>query len=165
MDLQQLRQELCIDTTHHCRICFAGKATESVQCPPNVFHASGSADEKLITFIFDKPNDNTPYKWSPLVPIEAFDDRAGVDKRLKRAPSHQNLLVLCRLLELIPNDSQDLHSSLIHITNAVKCDVSSDTGKTGRIDVSREQAGNCIKHFLIRELEAVKSKALIFFLI
>jgi uracil-DNA glycosylase len=70
---------------------------------------------------------------------------------------------LCRLLGFISNDSQDLSSPITHITNAVKCDVSCETGQTGRIAVSSSQAETCIANFLIRELDAVNSKALVFF--
>ena len=163
MKLLDLRAELCTDTQHHCRRCFAGKRTEALQCPPNVFRAAGNDEAKSVTFIFDKPNDNTNYKTSTVVPIAAFDDRAGLDSRLARAPSHDKLLVLCRLIGLISPEAQDLNSSLVHITNAVKCDVSCETGKTGRIAVSAWQAATCIDNYLLRELEITRSLALVFF--
>lgn len=162
MKLVQLRSELCTDQLHHCRRCFVGKPTEHLQCPPNVFRAA-SDDARTLAFIFDKPNDNTNYKTSPVVPITAFDDRAGVDPRLARAPSHDKLLVLCRLLGLISPEAQEFNSPLIHITNAVKCDVSCESGQTGRITISNWQAKNCIENYLLRELEITKPRGLVFF--
>ena len=161
MKLLELRSELCRGVDHHCRRCFEGRPTAPLQCPPNVFRVGDG--QKLVTFVFDKPNDNTNYRTSPLIPIAAFDDRAGIDIRLARAPSHNKLVVLCRLLGLIEPESLELASPLVHITNAAKCDVSADKGLTGRIAVPAWQARTCVGTFLTRELEAVRSRAIVFF--
>ena len=163
MTLNQLCSELCSSTDRYCRRCFVGAVTEVDQCPPNVFRAENGAEPKPITFVFDKPNDNTRYKKSSLVPITIFDDRAGVDPRLTIAPSHLNLLALCRMLGIIDQSARTLSSPLVHITNAVKCDVSSETGATGRITLPSRQVRTCTNHFLANELEIVKSKAIVFF--
>ncbi|WP_369952024.1 uracil-DNA glycosylase family protein [Ralstonia syzygii] len=51
----------------------------------------------------------------------------------------------------------------IHITNAVKCDVSADTGKSGRVVVPAEQASTCIKTFLLREFDILGTRGIVFF--
>lgn len=163
MQHEELRRQLCVDSENHCRHCFVGKPTARSQCPPNTFRTSLLRGEKPIAFVFDKPNDNTQYRTSSIVPIDTFDDRAGVDNGLARAPSHARLLALCKLLNLIDSDSQSVDISNIHITNAVKCDVSSETGLSGRVVVGRDQADACIKNFLLRELEACNTKGVIFF--
>jgi hypothetical protein len=103
--LAELRNELCASREVFCQRCFVGQTTQAQQCPPNVFRAEGVDAQKPIAFIFDKPNDNTPFRDSPLVPITIFDDRAGVDRRLPRAPSHSMLLLLCRRLGIIHADT------------------------------------------------------------
>jgi len=113
--------------------------------------------------VFDKPNDNTPYKTSSLVPITVFDDRAGRDARLARAPSHSNLITLLQGLGLLALDTTSLSSAPVFITNAVKCDVSAETGKTGRISIPGWQVGNCVQKFLQRELALVAPWAVVFF--
>ncbi len=160
MTLTQLRSELCSSGEHHCRRCFVTSPTTVVQCPPNVFRTEG---QKPIAFIFDKPNDNTRYRKSSLVPITVFDDRAGVDSRLSIAPSHVNLITLCQMLEGISPGAHNLSSPLVHITNAVKCDVSCETGKTGRIVLPANQVETCTENFLANELRIVNPKALVFF--
>ena len=163
MTLSELRHEICRDKDTFCRACFTGKPTASSQCPPNVFRAGTEEETRIITFVFEKPHDNTNYRTSPIVPIEAYDDRAGIDSRLGRAPSHQTLISLYRLLGFIQPDSEDLHSGLVHLTNAVKCDVSCETGMTGGIEIPKGQAITCVNLFLLRELDVVQSKGIVFF--
>lgn len=163
MFLKKLRNQLCQGTEKYCRKCFVGTQFEAQQNPPNIFRTANLTTSRHVAFVFDKPNDNTNFRNSELVPITIYDDRAGVDRRLPRAPSHSTLISLCRLLGLIAQNSNCLESPNLYITNAVKCDMCSTTGKTGRVNVNDRQAKVCRERFLVKELQAVKARALIFF--
>ncbi len=86
-----------------------------------------------------------------------------MDDRLPLVPSHSNLIFLCQTLGLIPKDSTCLNSSNFYITNAVKCDMCSLTGKSGRVKINKDQAVKCIDQFLIHEILKVGARALVFF--
>ena len=161
--LRTLRDKLCQSTTQFCRECFRSSPYEQLQNPPNVFRIPNDGISIPLAFIFDKPNDNTTLKSSPLVPITIYDDRAGTDRRLHRAQSHSTLLLLCKMLNFIPEDSDSLESDLIYITNAVKCDICCTTGTTGRVKINARQAAVCRKTFLFNELTAVNARGLVFF--
>lgn len=163
MPLKKLRNQLCQGTKKYCHECFVGTQFEAKQNPPNVFRTANFEASRPIAFVFDKPNDNTKYRDSELVPITIYDDRAGIDPRLPRAPSHSTLIVLCRLLGLIAQNSNCLESHNLYITNAVKCDKCSDTGKTGRVRINDKQTALCRDRFIMKELQAVNARALIFF--
>lgn len=162
-DLERLRQALCVNAERHCRLCFEGMGAAVEQCPPNVFRVDPQMPTKRIAFVFDKPNDNRPHRSSPLVPITVYDDRAGSIAALPRAPSHRTLINLCHRLGVIDPSTERLDSSQIHFTNAVKCDVSADTGQSGRIVVSLAQANTCVKTFLVRELDILGTRGIVFF--
>jgi len=163
MSLAKLKSQLCQGVERYCDVCFRGTQFKGRQNPPNVFRTANTCASRPIAFIFDKPNDNTKYKKSKLVPITIYDDRAGVDPHLARAPSHLTLILLCRQLGLIPNDSDSLESPYIYVTNAVKCDVCAVTGRTGRVKVNDEQADRCRGLFLEHELVEVGARAVMFF--
>lgn len=163
MRLTKLRNKLCQSTDKFCRKCFIGTPYEGQQNPPNVFRVAKPQISIPIAFIFDKPNENTKFKNSTLVPITIYDDRAGIDYRLSRAPSHSTLIALCKLLGLIPAKSDSLDSNNVYITNAVKCDMCCVTGKTGRVKINDKQAATCRETFLFQELAAVEARGLIFF--
>ena len=163
MSLKELRSQLCESSRNFCRICFVNTNFVNLQNPPNVFRINKLGEPLPVAFIFDKPNDNTLFRNSALVPITIFDDRAGAIPQLHRAASHSTLILLCRLLRLIPQNSNCLESSNFYVTNAVKCDVCSMTGKTGRVIVNDQQVFVCRERFLVKELQAVKARALVFF--
>lgn len=163
MPINELRNQLCESRSTHCRKCFDSSTFKSRQNPPNVFRATNSGTLGPIAFIFDKPNDNTNLRNSELVPITIFDDRAGVAPGLLRAPSHSKLISLCKLLDLITPTTDCLDSPNLYITNAVKCDLCSETGRTGRVRINARQAEECVGTFLLDELQIVKPRALVFF--
>lgn len=163
MSLEELKSQLCQGLECYCDVCFRGTPFADRQNPPNVFRIANPSVSRPIAFIFDKPNDCTNYKNSELVPITIYDDRAGTDPRLPRAPSHSTLILLCRRLGLIPQESDSLESPYIYVTNAVKCDMCAATGRTGRVKVHDKQADRCRRRFLERELVEVGARALIFF--
>lgn len=161
--LRTLRNELCQSATQFCRKCFRSSPYEQLQNPPNIFRIPNHGISIPLALIFDKPNDNTTLKSSPLVPITIYDDRAGIDRGLHRAQSHSTLLQLCRVLHLIPENSDSLDSDLIYITNAVKCDMCFATGTTGRVKINARQVAVCRETFLFNELAAVNARGLVFF--
>lgn len=163
MPLKELASKLCQNREKYCRFCFEGSRFKTSQNPPNVFRVVDSGLSASIAFVFDKPNDNTRLKNTECIPITIYDDRSGNHNLLRRSPSHLNLINLCRMLNLIPPNSTSLAIPNIHVTNAVKCDVCSDTGQTGRIDINEKQARACRELFLVNELIAVKARSIIFF--
>jgi hypothetical protein len=156
-----LRDELCSDSSHFCRLCFKGRPTEKYQNPPNVFRVRTAAPAKMF-FIFDKPNNNDGTR--SFVPIKICDPRFGNNS------TQQNLLTLLDMLASVHagfgtarGSADEFDCELVHITNAVKCDKSALTGKPGGIEVGGDQARTCISAFLHQELAIIQPKALVFF--
>jgi hypothetical protein len=159
--LRLLRDKLCMDPSHFCRVCFEGRATEKGQNPPNVFRV-GTGTHAKIFFIFDKPNRNDGNR--AFVPIKICDPRFNSNS------TQRNLLTLLDMLALVHPGFKPAHGvadqfdcDLVHITNAVKCDKSALTGEAGGIEVGGQQARTCISTFLHRELAIIQPKALVFF--
>ena len=125
--------------------------------PPNVFRVAGRQSPDLF-FMFEQPNNNDAFRTSDAVPISVFDPRPSGSQ-----PSYRNLL---RLLELVGlaarTPGQDpFAAGLVHVTNAVKCDKCTATGKTGRVEINERQVKTCVDRFLLKELSILRPKALV----
>jgi len=158
--LLQLRNELCADTSHFCRVCFDGTPYSNSQNPPNVIRAT--AERAKVFFVFDKPNRNDGNR--AFVPITICDPRFGDNS------TQRNLLTLLEMLSVVNTgfrpargSADEFGSEFVHITNAVKCDKSALTGEPGGISVGSQQARICVQTFLHRELAIIQPKVLVFF--
>ena len=157
--IKSISKLICSGKNDFCKDCF--KDCNILQNPPNIIRVTGEESKTDFFFIFDKPNNNTDYKDSPLLPITILDSRYEFESN----PTRVNLIRLLEQLNVNGDNSGDdpLNVSKIHITNAVKCDKCSLTGDTGAIPLNPDQVKRCTDRFLFKELEILKPKYLVFF--
>jgi len=155
--LSTLRNDLCRSGSKFCQACFEGGQFADVQNPPNVFRNRPHDSKPYLFFVFDKPNNNDPNRGQGLEPIEILDDR------FEGNPTRINTIKLIQILGLADGDKAPLCAKKIHITNAVKCDKCAASGKTGQIEIGREQVSRCHQQYFFKELDILHPKVLVLF--
>ena len=158
--LATLRQKLCKSKTDFCQECFTRSSFWQCQNPPNVFRDHDAEVNSEFFFVFDKPNDNDPFRASNLIPITILDNRSEFSN-----PTRRNLITLFDILGIqrCSDGIDPLCSKQVHITNAVKCDKCAATGQTGQIKIGSHQVQACLNRFFYEELSILQPRVILFF--